>query len=141
MNIGEAAKAAGLSAKMVRYYEAVGLLPQARRTHSGYRQYGRTDVERLRFIRQARDLGFSLERIAELLSLWADRSRASREVKELASSHIEELNQRIAELTAMRDALQQLVQCCHGDDRPECPILDTLATPPLSSAHTLEPRP
>lgn len=130
MNIGEAAKAAGLSAKMVRYYEAVGLLPQARRTQSGYRQYGREDVERLRFIRQARDLGFSLERISGLLSLWQDRSRASREVKELASAHIEELDQRIAELSSMRDALLQLVECCHGDERPECPILETLATPP-----------
>lgn len=127
MNIGQAARASGVSAKMIRHYEELGLLPAARRTESGYRQYEQPDVHTLRFIRHSRDLGFSLAEIAELVSLWQDRRRPSRQVKALAQSHIKELEHKAAELMAMKAALEHLVHCCHGDDRPECPILDGLA--------------
>ncbi len=127
MNIGEAAGASGVSAKMIRHYEKSGLLPEARRTESGYRQYEPADVHTLRFIRHSRDLGFSLSEIAELVSLWQNRRRPSRLVKALAEAHIDELEQKAAELLAMKSALEHLVRCCHGDDRPECPILDGLA--------------
>lgn len=132
LNIGEAASASGVSAKMIRHYEGVGLLPQAHRTEAGYRQYGDADVRTLRFIRHSRDLGFSLQEIATLVSLWQDRGRPSREVKALARKHIEELDAKAQELLAMKSALQHLVQCCRGDDRPECPIIDSLeaADPP-----------
>ncbi len=135
MNIGEAASASGVSAKMIRHYEELGLLPAAQRTASGYRQYAHNDVHTLRFIRHARDLGFSLAEIAELVSLWQNRRRPSRQVKALAEAHIRELEQKAAELLAMKSALEHLVHCCHGDDRPECPILDGLAgADTLSSA-------
>jgi Cu(I)-responsive transcriptional regulator len=127
MNIGEVASASGVSAKMIRHYEELALLPAARRTESGYRQYGQNDVHTLQFIRHSRDLGFSLKEIAELLSLWQNRRRPSRQVKALAEAHITELEQKAAELLAMKAALKHLVHCCHGDDRPECPILDGLA--------------
>jgi MerR family transcriptional regulator, copper efflux regulator len=127
MNIGEAARASGVSAKMIRHYEQVGLFPQAVRTGSGYRQYGDKDVHTLRFIRQSRDLGFSIEQIGELLALWQNRRRPSRQVKALAQAHIQELEQKVQDLLAMKDTLQHLVLCCHGDERPDCPILDTLA--------------
>ena len=127
MNIGEAAGASGVSAKMIRHYEELGLLPEARRTDSGYRQYEQNEVHTLRFIRHARDLGFSLSDIAELVSLWQNRRRPSRQVKALAQAHITELELKAAELLAMKSALEHLVHCCQGDDRPECPILDTLA--------------
>jgi MerR family copper efflux transcriptional regulator len=127
MNIGEAASASGVSAKMIRHYEEMALLPAARRTESGYRQYEQNDVHTLQFIRHSRDLGFSLTEIAELLSLWQNRRRSSRQVKALAEAHIHELEQKAAELLAMKAALEHLVHCCHGDDRPECPILDGLA--------------
>lgn len=127
MNIGEAASATGVSAKMIRHYEEMALLPAVRRTESGYRQYEQNDVHTLRFIRHSRDLGFSLNEIAELLSLWQNRRRPSRQVKALAEAHIRELEQKAAELLAMRAALEHLVHCCHGDDRPECPILESLA--------------
>lgn len=127
MNIGEAAGASGVSAKMIRHYEGLGLLPAAPRTESGYRQYGRNDVHMLRFIRHSRDLGFSLPEIAELVHLWQDRQRPSRQVKALAQAHIKGLEQKAAELMAMKSALEHLVKCCHGDDRPECPILEGLA--------------
>lgn len=127
MNIGEAASASGVSAKMIRHYEELALLPAARRTESGYRQYEQNDVHTLQFIRHSRDLGFSLTEIAELLSLWQNRRRPSRQVKALAEAHIHELEQKAAELLAMKAALEHLVHCCHGDDRPECPILDGLA--------------
>ena len=130
MNIGQAAKASGISAKMVRHYEAVGLLPAAARTEAGYRQYGEGDVHTLRFIRHARDLGFSIAEIGELLSLWHDRKRPSRQVKALAMSHIAELEQKSQELLAMKSTLEHLVHCCHGDERPECPILESLAAGP-----------
>jgi Cu(I)-responsive transcriptional regulator len=127
MNIGQAAKASGVSAKMIRHYESVGLFPQAARTGSGYRQYSQADLHTLRFIRHSRDLGFSIEQIRELLALWQDRKRPSRQVRALAQAHIEELDQKLNELQAMRATLAHLVHCCHGDDRPDCPIIDTLA--------------
>ena len=126
MNIGEAAKASGVSAKMVRHYESVGLFPEARRTDAGYRQYGDKEVNTLRFIRRSRDLGFSIEQIRELLALWQNRRRPSRQVKALAEAHIQELDQKLRELEAMKSTLQHLAHCCSGDDRPECPILDSL---------------
>lgn len=128
MNIGQAAGASGVSAKMIRYYESIGLLPAAARTDSGYRVYGERELHVLRFIRRARKLGFSLERIADLLSLWRDEGRASAEVKRIALAHVTELEQRIRELTEMRDTLATLAACCHGDDRPDCPILQTLGS-------------
>ncbi len=127
MNIGEAAKASGVSAKMIRHYEQVGLLPAAARTDAGYRQYDGSEVHTLRFIRQSRDLGFSIPEIGELVGLWQNRRRPSRQVKALAEAHIKELDQKAQELLAMKAALQHLVQSCHGDDRPECPILESLA--------------
>ena len=126
MNIGEAAKASGVSAKMVRYYEEIGLIPKARRTLSGYRTYSPGDVHSLRFIKQARNLGFSIEQIEQLLALWQDRRRPSRKVKELAHAHIEELEARIREMRDMKRTLETLVKQCHGDDRPDCPILEGL---------------
>jgi Cu(I)-responsive transcriptional regulator len=127
MNIGEAAKASGVSAKMIRHYESVGLFPEAARTDSGYRQYSGNEVSTLRFIRQSRDLGFSIEQIRELLALWQNRKRPSRQVKALAQAHIEELDEKLKELQAMKATLEHLVHCCHGDDRPDCPIIETLA--------------
>lgn len=128
MNIGEAAKASGVSAKMIRHYEEVGLTSAAARTDSGYRQYGDGDVHTLRFIRHARDLGFSIAEIGELVGLWQNRRRPSRQVKALAQAHIQELNRKAQELLAMKATLEHLVHCCHGDDRPDCPILETLAS-------------
>ena len=127
MNIGEAAKASGVSAKMIRHYESVGLFPQAARTDAGYRQYTDSEIGTLRFIRQSRDLGFSIEQIRELLGLWQNRRRSSRQVKALAQAHIEELDAKLKELQAMKATLVHLVHCCHGDDRPDCPIIETLA--------------
>ena len=126
-NIGQAAKASGISAKMIRHYEEVGPLPAASRTLSGYRTYNHQDVHMLRFIRHSRDLGFSIKQIADLLSLWRDMNRPSSKVKQLATEHIEMLNQKIQELNAMKSELTRLVSCCHGDERPDCPILDELA--------------
>jgi MerR family copper efflux transcriptional regulator len=128
MNIGEAAKASGVSAKMIRHYEQVGLVPPAARTDSGYRQYGDGDIHTLRFIRRSRDLGFSIREIAELLDLWRNRRRPSRLVKTLAQGHIDALEQKAQELLAMKETLEHLVHCCHGDDRPDCPILETLSS-------------
>ncbi|MES2483569.1 MAG: Cu(I)-responsive transcriptional regulator [Pseudomonadota bacterium] len=125
--IGEAARRAGVSARMVRHYESLGLVAGVARTDSGYRQYTASDVHGLRFIRRARDLGFSMEEIAGLLALWQDRSRASSQVKRIAQTHIDDLNDRIASMQAMQRSLQTLVSCCQGDDRPDCPILDDLA--------------
>ena len=127
MNIGQAAQATGVSAKMIRHYESVGLLPAATRTEAGYRQYGDRDLSVLRFVRQSRDLGFSIDQIRDLLSLWQDRARPSRQVKELAQAHIDELDAKLHDLQAMKATLAHLVQCCHGDDRPDCPIIDSLA--------------
>jgi Cu(I)-responsive transcriptional regulator len=136
MNIGEAAKASGVSAKMIRHYESVGLFPQAARTDAGYRQYAQKEINTLRFIRHSRDLGFSIEQIRELLGLWQNRRRPSRQVKALAEAHLQELEQKLVELQQMKAALAHLVQGCHGDDRPDCPILDSLA-----GASLIEPAP
>jgi Cu(I)-responsive transcriptional regulator len=130
MNIGQAASATGVSAKMIRHYESIGLLPAAARTESGYRQYGDKDINTLRFIRHSRDLGFSLEQIRALLGLWQDRRRPSRQVKALAQAHIDELDAKLRELQAMKATLQHLVHGCHGDDRPDCPIIETLESGP-----------
>ena len=127
MNIGQAAQASGVSAKMIRHYESVGLFPETPRTEAGYRQYGPAELHTLRFIRHARDLGFSIEQIRELLGLWQNRRRPSRQVKALAQAHITELDAKLKELQAMRATLAHLVHCCHGDDRPDCPILEELA--------------
>ncbi|MDD2711563.1 MAG: Cu(I)-responsive transcriptional regulator, partial [Simplicispira sp.] len=124
--IGVAAQRAGVSARMVRHYEMLGLLAPVARTDSGYRQYTQDDVHALRFIRRARDLGFSMAEIATLLGLWQDKARASSQVKSIAQAHINDLEARIADMQAMQRALQKLVQCCHGDERPDCPILDDL---------------
>jgi len=127
LNIGQAAARSGVSAKMVRHYESLGLLPRVARTDSGYRQYGDKEVHTLRFIRRARDLGFSMAEIAELLKLWQNRRRASADVKRIAQAHIADLERRMQELAAMQRTLRHLVHCCHGDHRPDCPILDELA--------------
>ena len=127
MNIGEAAGASGVSAKMIRHYESVDLLPPAARTDAGYRQYTEKDVHTLQLIRRSRDLGFSIEEIRGLLSLWQDRRRPSRQVKAMAQAHIAELEQKAQEILAMKSTLEHLVHCCRGDDRPDCPILENLA--------------
>ncbi|MFO1340366.1 MAG: Cu(I)-responsive transcriptional regulator [Burkholderiaceae bacterium] len=127
LNIGQAAKASGVSAKMIRHYESVGLFPEAGRSEAGYRQYSDKDVHTLRFVRQSRDLGFSIEQIRELLGLWQNRRRPSRQVKALAQAHIQELEQKLQELQTMKATLEHLVHCCHGDDRPDCPIIERLA--------------
>ncbi len=132
MNIGEAASASGVSAKMIRHYESVDLLPPAARTDAGYRQYTDKDVHTLQFIRRSRDLGFSIDEIRGLLSLWQDRRRPSRQVKALAQAHIADLEQKAQVILAMKSTLEHLVHCCHGDERPECPILDRLADPTAS---------
>ena len=137
MNIGEAAKASGVSAKMIRYYESVGLIPAAGRTTSGYRLYTMTDVQVLRFIRRARDLGFPVEKIEELLALWQDRSRQSADVKRIALEQIAGLETRIREMQAMMDTLRHLADACCGDHRPDCPILaDLLEGPQQVDAHS-----
>ena len=126
MNIGQASRATGVSTKMIRYYESVGLIRPADRTDSNYRDFAERDVRELQFIRRARDLGFSVGEISHLLSLWRDRDRPSREVKAIAEKHVADLDARIAEMQAMADALRTLAHCCAGDDRPECPILTDL---------------
>ena len=124
--IGAAARASGVSAKMVRHYESLGLLGAVARTDAGYRQYTPADVHTLRFIKRARDLGFSMAEIAELVSLWHDRQRASADVKRIAQTHVAELEKRIQAMQDMRRTLQNLLHHCHGDERPDCPILDNL---------------
>ena len=131
MNIGQAATASGVSAKMIRHYEQVGLFPQPPRTDAGYRQYAEGEIHTLRFIRHARDLGFSIAQIGELVGLWQDRRRPSRQVKAMAQAHIDALERKAQELLAMKATLQHLVQRCHGDERPHCPILEGLAAPDL----------
>jgi len=127
VNIGDAARLSGVSPKMVRHYEGLGLLARVARTDSGYRQYGAADVHTLRFIKRARDLGFSMDEIAELLGLWQNRRRASANVRRIAQRHADDLARRIAAMQEMQQTLQHLIHCCHGDERPDCPILDRLA--------------
>ena len=127
MNIGEAARASGVSPKMVRHYESLGLLPRVARTAAGYRQYGDDEVHTLRFIRRARDLGFGIEEIRALLALWHDRGRSNADVKRIALAHVADLQRRIDEMQSMQRTLGSLAACCHGDGRPDCPILDDLA--------------
>ncbi len=134
MNIGDAAKASGVSVKMIRHYEAIGLLPAATRTESGYRVYRPEDVHALRFIRNARDLGFPLAEIEELLGLWRDRARASAEVKRLALAHVSAIDEKVKALQAMGDTLRHLAASCHGDHRPDCPILDGMSAGPAGVA-------
>jgi MerR family copper efflux transcriptional regulator len=125
--IGEAARISGVSAKMIRHYESIGLIGAAQRTDAGYRVYSEQDARELQFIHRARALGFSLEQIGGLLALWQDKHRASADVRALARSHIDELNRKIADMQAMRRTLETLAASCRGDDRPDCPILDDLA--------------
>ena len=127
VTIGEAARQSGVSAKMLRHYESLGLLANVARTDSGYRLYTAADVHTLRFIKRSRDLGFSMLEIAELVNLWQNHSRASAGVKQIAQKHLESLAQRIEGMQAMQRSLQTLLQHCHGDDRPDCPILDDLS--------------
>jgi MerR family transcriptional regulator, copper efflux regulator len=127
MNIGQAAAASGVSAKMIRYYESIGLIAAPARTEAGYRVYASDEVHTLRFVRRTRMLGFSIEEARELLALWLDRSRASADVKRVALQHVCDLEAKIAELQAMAGTLKHLARTCHGDDRPDCPILEDLA--------------
>lgn len=126
MNIGQAAEISGVPAKTIRYYESIQLIPPANRLENGYRDYSEQDIQTLQFIHRARNLGFSIKDVSNLLTLWQDKKRASAEVKSLALKHIDQLNDRINELEAIRGTLLHLTEKCHGDDRPECPILDTL---------------
>ena len=128
MNIGQASKASGVSQRMIRHYEAIGLIPKAARRESGYRDYDERDVHTLKFIARARDLGFSIEEIGRLLALWQDRTRASADVKALALARAEELKRKERELQAMRRTLETLARSCHGSDRPDCPILEDLGS-------------
>jgi len=134
LNISQAALAAGIHPKMVRYYESIGVMPPAQRTASGYRQYSQTDVHTLQFVRRARDLGFSLEDIQQLVSLWHNQSRTSAEVKQLALEHMQQLENKISELQTMYQTLRHLAAACHGDERPDCPILSDLASAPLAGS-------
>ena len=129
MNISAASNASGVSAKMIRHYEALGLVPGVRRSDAGYRQYDEATIHQLRFIRRARDLGFDTKEIGALLQLWRNKRRSSAEVKRIAAKHVAALDQRIAALQAMQRTLSHLAHHCHGDERPECPILDDLAGP------------
>ena len=127
MNIGQAAKISGVSAKMIRYYESIGLIQPAARSDAGYRHFGDIEIHTLRFIRRSRDLGFTVEQIAELLALWHDRSRKSADVKKMAMNHVAALRQKIDKLESMVVTLTKLASCCHGDERPDCPILEDLS--------------
>jgi MerR family copper efflux transcriptional regulator len=129
MNIGQAAKRSGVPAKTIRYYESIGLIPAAGRTASGYRAYTAPEIEMLRFIHRARGLGFSVAQVAGLLDLWRDRSRASADVKAIALDHVAAIELKIRELETIRATLLDLTHRCHGDDHPDCPILDELAQP------------
>lgn len=134
MNIGEASAASGVSSKMIRYYESIGLIAGVSRTEAGYRVYSNEDVHTLRFIRRARDLGFSVEQMGNLLALWSDRSRASADVRRIALDHIGELEQKMRQLRDMAKVLRHLVDNCQGDGRPHCPIIED-----LSSGHDAAP--
>ncbi|WP_334187020.1 Cu(I)-responsive transcriptional regulator [Noviherbaspirillum sp.] len=135
MNIGEAARASGVSAKMIRHYESIALIAPTARSDAGYRKYTDKELHTLRFIKRARTLGFSLEQIKDLLSLWQDADRASADVKAIAKAHVADLNKRIVELTEMRDTLDHLASACAGDERPDCPILHGLSPRDALSQH------
>lgn len=139
MNIGAAAERSGVSAKMIRYYESIGLVSATRRAN-GYRDYDDTDIAMLQFVRRTRDLGFSLEEVGALLALWRDRRRSSRDVRRLAQKHLADIEERMAEMRAVTRTLKRLVDACHGDDRPDCPILDDLAAPPARKARRVNAR-
>lgn len=126
MTIGELAKSSGVNAKLIRHYESIGLIPKASRTDSGYRIYSQTDIQFLRFIKRARGLGFSMKEIKKLIGLWRNKSRASKEVKALVLTHMKALETKILEMQEMADSLRLLARNCHGDARPECPILSNL---------------
>jgi Cu(I)-responsive transcriptional regulator len=136
LDIGGCAHATGVPAKTIRYYESIGLLPPAKRADNGYRRYGKTEIETLRFVRRARDLGFSLEEVARLLALWRDKNRASADVKALALEHARTLEERIAKLESMRKTILELAARCHGDHRPDCPILADMASAPDHECRT-----
>ena len=140
MNIGEASKASGVSTKMIRYYESIGLIKAPLRTESGYRVYSDAEVHSLRFISQARDLGFSVDQMSSLLALWRDRSRASADVKEIALEHIRVLDEKAKALKAMSDTLRHLANNCHGDGRPDCPIIEGFASAATSAVQKRHPR-
>lgn len=140
MNIGKTSRESGVSAKMIRYYEQIGLIPAADRRPSGYRDYSDDDVHMLRFIRRARDLGFSVAEIGELLSLWRNESRQSAEVKQMAQGHINGLQKKITDLKEMLHSLTMLVNACHGDHRPHCPILQSLETGKADEDRSIRPR-
>jgi len=140
MNIGQAAKATGVTAKMIRHYEAIGLITQSHRTDAGYRQYTQPELHNLRFIKSSRSLGFSLDDIKQLLSLWQDKQRASADVKVLAQHHLDALNTKIMELTQMRDVIQGLVAHCHGNERPDCPIIAGIAHSPVGQHSSIIPQ-
>ncbi|MBL7557962.1 MAG: Cu(I)-responsive transcriptional regulator [Bdellovibrionaceae bacterium] len=127
MNIGEAAKISGVNAKLIRHYESIGIIPKASRSDAGYRTYSEADVNILAFVKKSRSLGFSMKEIKKLVSLWRNKTRASSEVKNLALKHVDEMEQKILELQGMVKTLKHLAKCCHGDQRPDCPILDDLA--------------
>lgn len=127
MNIGEAAKTAGVNAKFIRHYETRGIIPKALRTDTGYRVYSENDVHILRFVKQARNLGFSLPEIKKLVNLWRNKNRKSEEVKTITTKHIQALDAKIRELESIKRALENLAHNCHGDHRPDCPILEDLA--------------
>ncbi|SIQ23374.1 Cu(I)-responsive transcriptional regulator [Marinobacterium stanieri] len=127
MNIGKASEASGVSAKMIRYYESIELIPEVSRTAAGYRDYSDKDVHRLRFIRRARDLGFSVDQMSELLALWQDRDRASADVKRIALEHVAELERKAQQLMEMSETLSHLAGNCQGDSRPDCPIINELS--------------
>lgn len=127
MNIGEAARISGVNAKLIRHYESIGIIPKAQRTDAGYRLYTEADVHILVFVKRARGLGFSMKEIKKLVGLWRNKSRASSEVKALAQTHIKDLENKIKELQEMADTLRHLSRNCHGDNRPDCPILENLA--------------
>ena len=132
MNIGQAAKSSGVTAKMIRYYESIGLLPDSKRSANGYRAYDEQDIHRLRFVRRSRDFGFSMQQIDALLGLWQKR-RPSHGVKKIALTHVAELDEKIQHLAELRNTLKHLADCCHGDHRPECPILESLSGKPQAA--------
>jgi len=127
MNIGEAAKASGINAKLIRHYESIGIIPKASRSDSGYRRYSENDVHILTFVRRSRSMGFSMKEIKKLVNLWRNRTRASSEVKKMTLTHLDNIERKISDLQAIRSTLLNLANHCHGDDRPACPILEDLS--------------